>query len=258
MITEIQLNKLKEIFKNYTKRFLTGNKNNDANFILKIEHTHRVCNEIREISQSLNLSKNEQNLAETTALFHDIGRFEQYKKYKTFVDKKSENHALLGAEVIENEKFLQNLGVSKLTQELILKAVSYHNRKTLPENETEEVLFYTRILRDADKLDIFHLVANYYQSEEKNEAIELDLPDLPFISPKIHQAILNDGIANMTDMKTLNDFKLLQIGWIFDLNFPYSIQKTKQEKYINAIYKSLPKLKEVEEVFEKAMNYELK
>ena len=43
-------------------------------------------------------------LAKTAALFHDIGRFPQWKHYSTFVDSVSEDHALLGLEVLSRHK----------------------------------------------------------------------------------------------------------------------------------------------------------
>ena len=45
-------------------------------------------------------------LAEIMALFHDIGRFEQYKQYRTFSDYRSEDHAALGVKVIKANRIL--------------------------------------------------------------------------------------------------------------------------------------------------------
>ena len=39
-------------------------------------------------------------VAEAIALFHDVGRFPQYARYKTFRDSISTNHAALGASVL--------------------------------------------------------------------------------------------------------------------------------------------------------------
>ena len=63
--------------------------------MLKEKHSLRVCNEILNIGKNHNLTDNNLRLAEAMALFHDIGRFEQYTRYQTFVDKKSENHGVM-------------------------------------------------------------------------------------------------------------------------------------------------------------------
>ena len=64
------------------------------------------------------------------SLIHDIGRFTQFIKYKTYDDLLSENHALLSAKIIEKENILSNYNEEE--QKLILKAVSLHNKKDLP------------------------------------------------------------------------------------------------------------------------------
>ena len=58
----------------------------------------QVCKEILNIGEQIELNNDELRLSEVIALFHDIGRFEQYAHYKTFVDRKSENHAELVCE----------------------------------------------------------------------------------------------------------------------------------------------------------------
>ena len=48
-------------------------------------------------------------MAETAALLHDIGRFEQFHRYKTFSDARSEDHAALGVDAIKEEGLLQSI-----------------------------------------------------------------------------------------------------------------------------------------------------
>ena len=70
-------------------------------------------------------------LAEAIALFHDVGRFEQYARYHTFVDRRSADHAWLGVEILRKEGELDGS-----TRDLILRTVSYHNRMDLPRDGT--------------------------------------------------------------------------------------------------------------------------
>ena len=87
MISDELLQQLKTWFISYSESFLNLSESYRENIQLKIDHTYRVIDEIKELSKSLDLSKEDTNLAEVIALFHDVGRFEQYAKYRTFSDK---------------------------------------------------------------------------------------------------------------------------------------------------------------------------
>jgi hypothetical protein len=56
------------------------------------------------------------------------------------------------------------------------------------------------------------------------------------MSDVILKTISENSTALFKDVNTLNDFKLLQISWIFDLNFFYIFfQETKKNKYFEII-----------------------
>lgn len=90
---------------------------------------------------------------------------------------------------------------------------------------------------NADKLDIWRVVTDYYKAApgNRNQAIELDLPDLPRISDNICSSLLQGKPADMEDVKTLNDLKLLQMGWVYDLNFPRSFRLLSECGYLETI-----------------------
>jgi len=94
--------KLKNWFEDYTAGFYSDEPIIQQNIMLKVEHTRRVCEAILIIGGSLDLSSENLSIAEICALLHDIGRFEQYKRYRTFSDHKSKDHAELGVDVIQN------------------------------------------------------------------------------------------------------------------------------------------------------------
>ncbi|MBN2350648.1 MAG: HD domain-containing protein, partial [Bacteroidales bacterium] len=93
------LTELQEWFINYVQTFYNRKTEIQQNIVLKKEHTHRVCKEIVAIGQELKLNNDELQLSEIIALLHDVGRFEQYARYRTFMDSKSENHAELGVKI---------------------------------------------------------------------------------------------------------------------------------------------------------------
>ena len=103
------LPELKIRFQKYVQQFSSDDPVVQQNMDLKAEHTRRVCEAVKDIGSSLDLSKDDLCLAEATGLLHDIGRFAQYSRYRTFSDDRSENHALLGVKVIEANRFLEDL-----------------------------------------------------------------------------------------------------------------------------------------------------
>jgi HD superfamily phosphohydrolase YqeK len=249
MVSQESISELKSWFAAYVKTFRSDDPDYQRNIDLKEEHTRRVCNEILDVGKSLGLDNEDLHLAEVIGLFHDVGRFEQYDLYGTFSDPESEDHALLGVRVLRKNGVLKTL--DQKTRDLILRAVSYHNRATLPTEETKRCLFFTKLLRDADKLDIWRVVTDYYRemNSVRNGVIELGLPDTPEISQDVYTDMMAGRIVRTTCLKTLNDFKVLQMGWIYDVNFPRTFQLVRERGYLEKILDVLPRTREVSEIY---------
>ena len=232
---------VKNWFESYTSSFRLKNSKEQDNINLKIYHSKQVAKEAKNIAASLNLSQCDLFLCEIIGLLHDVGRFPQYYNYKTFVDSRSENHALLGKKVL-----LQSTVLTPFTREekdIIIFAVAHHNFKHLPENQSERKILFTKILRDADKLDIFRVVTEYYEKKGGNEfnpVIELDLPVSSKISHDVLEDILNYRLVEISRLKTNTDFKILQLGWTFDINFPYTFLMLEKRGYIKRICSTIP------------------
>jgi hypothetical protein len=113
--------------------------------------------------------------------------------------------------------------------------------------ETEICLFFTKLLRDADKLDIWRVVTDYYQNagQDRNNAIELGLRNTPDIADEVYEDLLAEKIVRVGAIKTLNDFKLLQMGWVYDLNFPRTFELVQERGYLEMILSSLPQSEKV-------------
>jgi hypothetical protein len=247
---------LKSWFEDYVHEFSSDDPTFQENIDLKIGHTRRVCEAILDIGGSLDLSDEDLCLAEVSALLHDIGRFQQYRKYRTFSDYRSEDHAALGVKVIKDNRILDGLDPDKTW--IILRVIAYHNRFSLPAEEEERCLFFLKLLRDADKVDIWRVVTDYYRNSgnKRNQTIELDLPDTGRISEPVYKALMNGELVQMADLKVLNDFKLLQIGWIYDINFRRTFQIIQERGYLEKIRDALPKKSaRVSEIHDRALMY---
>ncbi len=250
------LPELKNRFEQYIKQFNSPDPNIQSALDLKQAHTRRVCEAILDIGGHEGLTGEDLCMAEATALLHDIGRFEQFSRYKTFSDGRSENHALLGVKVIEENAILE--GIDSQIARTIIRAVKCHNRAALPSRENGRDLFFMKLLRDADKVDIWRVVTDYYRDahQERNPTIELNLPDTPDISDAVYSSLMKGEIVQMKDLGTLNDFKLLQIGWIYDVNFRRTFQIVREKGYLGWIRKALPSDSlRIKAVYEKALTY---
>jgi hypothetical protein len=240
-----ELNNLKHWFTDYCRSFYSLNREDQRNITLKEEHTCNVSGNIVQIAQDLSLDDSRITLAEAIALCHDIGRFPQYQKFKTFKDSISVNHAALGAKVLIENNVLQ--GLSKHEQDIILRAVALHNVYSIPGGLDHDNLLFLKLIRDADKLDIWRVAIEYYgQSEDgRASAVGLGLPDVPGYSPEVLTALKNEQMVQMSMLKTLNDFKLLQLAWIYDLNFASSLLILESRRYIDSIASTLPQTGEI-------------
>lgn len=98
----------KKWFSDYCRSFYSSDIEDQKNISLKEEHTFHVCKNMIEITQGLSLKENQTMLAEAIALFHDIGRFPQYAKYRTFRDSISVNHGMLGTQTLIEKRSFRN------------------------------------------------------------------------------------------------------------------------------------------------------
>ncbi|MBU4203565.1 MAG: HD domain-containing protein [Acidobacteria bacterium] len=236
-------------FSAYAEDFVSRNPASGDMMALKKDHTRRVSRTALDIGRRLKLDLRELNLVEVTALLHDIGRFEQYERFRTFSDKISVNHALLGVSICRKENILHD--VDEETAELILRVISYHNRAAVPADETPSCVFYSRLLRDSDKLDIWDVVLRSYENPSgiKNASLIHDLPDRLEISSVVIDSIRREAIVSTGDMRTLNDFKLFHMSWVFDINFRRTFEILRKRRYLERLRDSLKEKGAAEDAF---------
>jgi hypothetical protein len=251
-----QLTKFKAWFNKFVARFYGNNEHINIHIKLKEEHTGRVCAEMLYLADQLRVVGNQRLLAETIALFHDIGRFPQFAKYQTYVDPKSVNHCLLGLEVLQKENVLVQLPDDE--RETVETAIRYHGEKVLPDNLNGDTLLFSKMIRDADKLDIFNVVIKAYTQQKDdpdNFKLELELPDEPRFTPGVLEAILTGGRIDYTVLRTLNDMKLCVLGWVYDVNFVPTLSRLKQRRHLETIFEFLPDIPDIRKVREKIFAY---
>jgi len=257
-MTRYQAKHFQSWFNDYVSNFCSKEQGQEKDWAIRLkeEHSQRVRQNIIMISHRLNLPEQDILIAEVLGLYHDIGRFYQYQRYETFRDDLSENHAKLGVEILADAHILNDL--PKEEKDIIKNGILYHNRHRLPEDEDPRCIFFCKLLRDADKLDIWRVIIHYYYKKHDhnhNPVLELGLPDTPGYS----NTVLNDLYAGQTSssstIKNLNDFRLFQIGWVYDINFYPTFQEIKKRKYIEEIVSTLPETPELKKVLKIVENY---
>ena len=244
-MTGSDLQFFKSWFSEFCTTFHVKDKKEQLNITLKEEHTLHVCENILALARGESLSADGMLLAETIALFHDIGRFPQYARYRTFKDSTSVNHGLLGANTLLEQKVLDRLPARE--HDIIIDSVKFHNAFAIADIADADKVFFLKLIRDADKLDIWRVFLSYYEcpEEERPGAIALGLEDVPDYSKEILPLIRDRRIISLSILKTLNDFKLLQLSWIFDLNFTASFRLLTGRDYISRIAATLPQTGEI-------------
>jgi len=248
--------KFRAWFVDYVAGFYGDDEYLNANVKLKEDHTQRTCEEIRYLAKELDLSGNQTRIAEVIALFHDIGRFEQFVRYRTYVDSRSVNHCLLGLEILRQTKVLD--GVAYPERQLIEKAVEYHGSRELPKDLDGECLLFSKLIRDADKIDVLYVVTDYYRQYADNPQgfkLEIELPDGPEYSTEVVKELLRGQRIDYSELRTLNDMKLCQLGWVYDVNFTPTLKRIKQRRLLEMLVDFLPKNKDIERVKEKIFEY---
>jgi HD superfamily phosphohydrolase YqeK len=254
-MTPEELQSLKSWFFEYSGSFPLSAVEDQRNIALKREHTRLVRLNSRRIAQHLRLGREETMLAEAAALFHDVGRFPQYARYRTFDDSISINHAVLGAHVLLEHDALSEL--SKQDQGVIIRSVTLHNVFALPTTLDDETALYAKLVRDADKLDILRVFLEFFEQDPGSRAgaVILGLPDEPGCSQEVLRCLRNGTMAKKSLLKTQNDFKLLQLTWMYDLNFTYSLRMVVEQDFITKLAKHLPRTDDITRAVEAVQGY---
>ncbi|MBE0537838.1 MAG: HD domain-containing protein [Phycisphaerae bacterium] len=251
-----QLQQFKQWYADYVAGFYGDDAFVNANLKLKEDHTARVCAEMNDLTQPLRMTESERLLAETIALFHDVGRYEQFTKYRTFSDIKSVPHGPLGVQVLIKHKVLEGLDPDE--QQVIKRAIELHAIKQLPNGLLEYLAPFAKLIRDADKLDIYYLM-----TEVDNWPLE-DPKAAPMVnwfapgdgySPEIIKAILEKRHIDYTLMKTSHDMKLLELAWVYDLNYQATFRKVRDRRYLEKIIAMLPDTPDIRKVAGVVLRY---
>lgn len=254
-MTKEQLKQFKKWFDDYVGAFYGSDEMINENIALKDNHTRRMCEDIKILTAGLKINENEKLLAETAVLFHDVGRFEQFMKYKAYNDVGTENHSLLALKILAENKVLDCL--NKNEKEIIEKAIRFHGDKELPKNLDEQTELIAKLVRDCDKLDIYVVSINWLGNIRKNPNKYLGTLGLSAenkYSKKVVEAVLHNKTISYRDFKTNYDLSIAQLGWIIDINFIATLKEIKKRRLLEQLVTFLPDTQEIQQVLKHVQN----
>ncbi len=217
---------------------------------LKVDHTLRVAELCDRIAASLEMDERDRDLAWLCGLLHDIGRFEQVRRWDTFSDARSCSHAGLGVEVLFGEgagggeaqdpsngdrgRLEVFARLDEADRELLRTAVAAHSNFRLPEGLDERTRRFCDLLRDADKIDILKAACT-----EPVEAIfgvpEEELLASP-LTPSVEETFYGHRTVLRADRRVPADFLLGFACFAFELAYPESRRIAGEQGYLFELF----------------------
>lgn len=208
---------------------------------LKVDHTLRVAELCDRIAASLGMNERDRDLAWLCGLLHDIGRFEQVRRWDTFSDARSCSHAALGIEVLFGETAEGHRGqleafaqLDEADRDLLRTAVATHSDFRLPEGLNERTRQFCDLLRDADKIDILKAVCT-----EPVEAI-FGVPEEELLASPLTPAVEETFYAHRTVLRAERrvpaDFLLGFACFAFELVYPESRRIAGEQGYLFELF----------------------
>jgi HD superfamily phosphodiesterase len=190
---------------------------------LKREHTAQVVRFARMIADGEGFDARTRTAAVAAALLHDTGRYEQLRRYNTFRDSDSVDHAVLSHDIVRERGWLAAEGVDPALAEAILAAVLYHNRRALPDGLDALTAAAAHAVRDADKLDIFRVLEARVTTTDwrADSRVFWNLSVTAPPNPAVIAGIEAGASVDYQQIRSLADFVLIQVGWMVSgLTYP--------------------------------------
>ncbi|MFW6170197.1 MAG: HD domain-containing protein [Planctomycetota bacterium] len=202
---------------------------------LKVDHSERVAHDSQSLAQEMGWNSSDVHVAEATGWLHDVGRFSQFAEFGTFSDRRSVDHGQRGWKVLKESNVLANLDGKE--KDAILTSVRYHNARTIPDHTGSRVNAYLKLVRDADKLDIFRIVHDSVQRDGFQELPDM-LPQVQLngpLSPVLVEELETRRCASLEHVRSLSDFLLMQLSWVYDINYSATFNRIVQRDIVSNI-----------------------
>jgi len=242
----------KNFFAAFFESFLAREQEDTTPLRLKYEHSIRVFEHAARLAGDGEFAALAERLplpfpvleraALLAALYHDVARFPQFYRWRTFRDADSVDHGRFGVKILKSEAALK--AESPELRRLVQSALVLHNRYALPPKLPPEIRLITDAVRDADKLDICQVFAAHLApGAARSSTVLLSVKDDPELyTPKVLEDALARRVAAYADLRSVNDFRVLLATWQYDLRFAFSRKRLAREGHVQRLLEDLPPL----------------
>lgn len=230
-MNEIEKLRVKQAFATYVEAYNAK----DEKVKLKIDHTYRVADLCERIAQEEGLNDTDVRIAWLCGMLHDVGRFEQLRRYNTFNDAESVDHAALGAQILfDDGKIADYL---ETTDEkfcaFIRRVISCHSMYRVPEDYSVREKVFADILRDADKIDILKVNVEV-PLEEIYNVTTTDLRNAE-VTKEVMDSFSEQHATLRSLKKTSVDHVVGHISLVYELVYPCSLKIVVEQGYLEKL-----------------------
>lgn len=253
-----------EMAKMAFESYLDGYDRTDDKIYLKIVHTYGVVAGAEQIAVRMGLPEEDVQLAKLIALLHDIGRFEQIKRFDSFEPGTME-HAAYGAQLLFGEEnMIRKFVKTEQFDSIIYTAIEKHSDFKLEGISNERILLHAKLIRDADKLD--NCRVKIEESMETLLGADEKTVGEGQISPKVWESCMAKESVLSADRVSKVDYWVSYLAQYYDINFSQTYEIMKEQAYVRKIAYRVPYalpetrekidilVKELEEHMEKITN----
>lgn len=207
----------------------------DPKIHLKIEHTYRVAGLCERIARSAGLDAGEVDAAWLCGLLHDIGRFEQVRRYGTFNDGESVSHAVLGVDVLFGEGRVRDyVDADAGLDGLLRTAVGAHSDYRLPTGLDARTRALCDVLRDADKVDILKAFC------ENDVVSVLNVPPAEVRASELSPSVVEAFYAHRTVLRGERahpaDYMVGYACFVYELVYPESLRIAYDQGFVFKLF----------------------
>ena len=231
---------------------------------LKIEHTLRVAELAEQIARAQGFTPAGIDLCWLAGLLHDIGRFEQLRRWDTFSDRTSADHAAIGVDVlfeggahlddpaVVNETpapqpsdaaftehnaahgalaaFAPEVAADPAAAALIRAAVGHHSAFRLPDELDIRTRAVCDVVRDADKIDILRVTC----TDDVQTVLGITEDELlaSAVSPATEDAFFAHRCVRRDERTEPADYLVALACFTYELVYPASLEIALDQDFI--------------------------
>jgi hypothetical protein len=219
------------------ERYLDGYDREDDKVRLKIVHTYGVTRCSRQITERMKLSREDQELAQLIGLLHDIGRFEQLKRFDSF-EPDTMDHAGFGVQILFEEGMIRNFVEEDTWDDVIRTGIARHSDFRLEGIGDERTLMHARIIRDADKLD--NCRVKLEDTIETMLGVSAKEVGRTVISQEVLEQFRRKESILSSMRRTRMDYWLSYLAYFFDINYKASMEIIRENDYVERLVRRIP------------------